>query len=258
MLIDCALDFNTAWNRIEYTSCDKVLEFVQTHQIEILYILETHVHADHISGAPYVKSKLPNDPPVCIGSRISEVQQVFSDILELKDSVSGSATEFDQTWKDGDEFKVGSLNFQVMHTPGHTPACACYKVGDAIFTGDTIFHSSIGTARCDFPGGSAETMYASVQKILALPPSTRLYWGHDYPGQDREFQWGMTIAEVKATNKQVKDGTDEATYINARTTRDAGLRPPGLIYQSLQVNIRAGRFPEPVNGKTFLKMPLTL
>ena len=212
--------------------------------------------SDHISGAPHLKSKYFPNAQICIGSCITQVQRTFNEIFNLT-NVSGTGSEFDRLFADGAEFKVGSLTFQVMHTPGHTPACACYIVGDAIFTGDTIFHSTMGTARCDFPGGSAEQMYRSVQRILALPAETRIYWAHDYPGTNREFAWGTTVAEVKANNKHIKDGIDAKAYITMRETRDAQLNPPGLLYPSLQTNVRAGLLPDPEsNGTRFLKTPI--
>jgi glyoxylase-like metal-dependent hydrolase (beta-lactamase superfamily II) len=256
VVIDCAVDYTLLHNRIEFTHCTEILEFIRRENLNITYILETHVHADHITGAPFLKSQLASHPKIGIGARISEVQRTFTGLLNLS-GVSGTGSEFDSLFADNQVFSAGSLTIQVMNTPGHTPACVCYRIGDAVFTGDTIFHNSIGTARCDFPGGSAADLYASVQRILALPVDTRVFWGHDYPGSNRERQFKTSIADIKASNKQVNDSIDQKTYIAARMARDAQLNPPGLLYPSLQLNVRAGELPEPEsNNQRYIKLPL--
>ena len=218
-------------------------------------MLETHAHADHLSAAPYLKEK--TGAPIGIGARITEVQRTFAPVFGLED-VSGDGREFDRLFRDGETITIGGLQVEVMHTPGHTPACVSYRIGEAVFVGDTLFMPDYGTARADFPGGDARTLYRSIHRLLALPDATRLYLCHDYkaPGRDH-FAWETTVGEEKTRNIHVGGGVDEASFVAMREARDATLAAPVLLLPSLQVNIRAGRLPDPDrDGRRFLRIPL--
>ena len=218
-------------------------------------MLETHAHADHLSAAPYLKEK--TGAPIGIGARITEVQRTFAPVFGLED-VSGDGREFDRLFRDGETITIGGLQVEVMHTPGHTPACVSYRIGEAVFVGDTLFMPDYGTARADFPGGDARTLYRSIHRLLALPDATRLYLCHDYkaPGRDH-FAWETTVGEEKTRNIHVGGGVDEASFVAMREARDATLAAPVLLLPSLQVNIRAGRLPDPDrDGRRFLRITL--
>ena len=220
-------------------------------------MLETHAHADHLSGAPYIKLK--TGAKVSIGEHIRDVQRIFRPVFNATD-VSGDGSEFDHLFKDGERFKVGAIDAEVMYTPGHTPACVSYKIGDAVFVGDTMFMPDYGTARADFPGGDAHALFRSIQRILSLPPETRLFMCHDYkaPGRD-QYAWETTVGEEKARNVHVHEGVSENEFVAMRTARDAKLAAPLLLLPSIQVNIRAGHFPPAeVNGVHYLKVPVKL
>jgi len=255
-VVDSVLDFDYASGRTSTTSADEVIAFIQDNGFEVEWILETHAHADHLSAAPYIKSKLGGK--IAIGEHITTVQGVFADVFREGEAFKRDGSQFDALFKEGDTFKIGALEGSVMHTPGHTPACVTYHIGDALFVGDTIFMPDFGSARCDFPGGSAETLYNSVQRILALPDETRMFVGHDYlPAGRDEYVWETTVGEQRKNNIHVGECCDRDDFIKRRTERDATLAMPRLILPSIQVNIRAGNMPEPDEaGRVFLKVPV--
>lgn len=255
-LIDSVLNYCPASGRTHTQSADAMIEFVRAEALTVEWILETHVHADHLSAAPYLKETLGGR--IGIGNHISTVQDVFGDIFDAGPDFARDGSQFDHLFDDGERFSIGEVEAEAIWTPGHTPACMVYHIGDAAFVGDTLFMPDFGTARCDFPGGDAATLYRSVQKIYALPDETRLFMCHDYmaPGRE-EFAWETTVAEQKASNIHLKTGTTEAEFVQMRTQRDATLSMPTLILPSVQVNMRAGHLPEPAkNGRRYLKIPL--
>jgi glyoxylase-like metal-dependent hydrolase (beta-lactamase superfamily II) len=254
-IVDPVLDYDPKSGRTRTASADKVVDFVTANDLRVEWILETHAHADHITAAPYLKRKLGGK--VAIGHRIATVQSVFKGIFNLEAGFRTDGSQFDALFKDGGTFRIGGLAAEVMAVPGHTPACVAYRVGDAVFVGDTMFMPDVGTARCDFPGGDAKTLHASVHRILALPPETRLFMCHDYPPQGRPVAFETTVAEQRAKNIHVRDGVTETEFVEMRTKRDATLEMPMLILPSVQVNIRAGeRPPAEANGTAYLKIPL--
>lgn len=255
-IIDSVLDFDYASGHTDTKSADEVIAYVKAEGLEPEWLLESHVHADHLSAAPYIQEQVGGK--IGIGDQISVVQDVFGKVFNEGTAFQRDGSQFDKLFKEGDTFKIGDLEVNVMHTPGHTPACLTYVVEDAAFVGDTMFMPDFGTARCDFPGGSAETLYSSIQKILSLPDETKIFVGHDYkaPGRD-EFAWETTVAEQKARNIHVAAGKDKDTFIDMRTKRDAELNVPKLIVPAIQVNMRAGQMPEPdANGQVYLKVPI--
>ena len=254
-IIDPVLDYDHRTGRVSHRSADDLLGFVADQGLSVDWVLETHAHADHLSAAPYLKEK--TGAPIGIGARITEVQRTFAPVFGLED-VSGDGREFDRLFRDGETITIGGLQVEVMHTPGHTPACVSYRIGEAVFVGDTLFMPDYGTARADFPGGDARTLYRSIHRLLALPDATRLYLCHDYkaPGRDH-FAWETTVGEEKTHNIHVGGGVDEASFVAMREARDATLAAPVLLLPSLQVNIRAGRLPDPDrDGRRFLRIPL--
>ena len=254
-IIDPVLDYDHRTGRVSHRSADDLLGFVADQGLSVDWVLETHAHADHLSAAPYLKEK--TGAPIGIGARITEVQRTFAPVFGL-DDVSGDGREFDRLFRDGETIALGGLQVEVMHTPGHTPACVSYRIGEAVFVGDTLFMPDYGTARADFPGGDARTLYRSIHRLLALPDATRLYLCHDYkaPGRDH-FAWETTVGEEKTHNIHVGGGVDEASFVAMREARDATLAAPVLLLPSLQVNIRAGRLPDPDrDGRRFLRIPL--
>jgi glyoxylase-like metal-dependent hydrolase (beta-lactamase superfamily II) len=256
-VVDPVLNFDQRSGEAKLESADAVLDGARRQDLKIVRILETHVHADHLSAAPYIKQK--TGAPVCIGEHIRDVQQIFRPVFNA-DDVSGTGSEFDHLFKDGERFSLGGLEGEVIYTPGHTPACVSYKIGDAVFVGDTMFMPDYGTARADFPGGDARSLYRSIRRILDLPPETRLFMCHDYkaPGRD-SFAWETTVAEERAKNVQVHDGISEDEFVAKRTARDKTLSTPQLLLPSIQVNMRAGKFPPAEeNGVRYLKVPLKL
>lgn len=254
-LIDPVLDYDPNGGRVGTASADKILDQIAEQGLTLEWVLETHAHADHLSAAHHIREK--TGAKIGIGGRIVEVQAVFKPIFDA-DDVSTDGAEFDHLFEDGETFNLGTEQVKVLHTPGHTPACVSYLIGDAAFVGDTIFMPDAGSARTDFPGGDAPTLFASVHKILALPGETKIFVGHDYgAGGKREPAWETTVAEQKAKNIHVHDGVDEAAYVKMRTERDATLAVPRLILPSLQVNIRAGAMPPPEkDGNVYLKIPV--
>ncbi|MEZ5912438.1 MAG: MBL fold metallo-hydrolase [Paracoccaceae bacterium] len=255
-VIDSVLDYDPASGRTSTASADAVIAYIRQEGLDLAWVLETHVHADHLSAAPYIQERLGGK--IGIGKNITIVQDTFGKIFNEGTEFQRDGSQFDALFSDGDSFMIGQMRGDVLHTPGHTPACLTYVIGDAAFVGDTLFMPDFGTARCDFPGGSASTMYDSVQRILALPDETRIFVGHDYkaPGRD-EFAWESTVGEQKALNLHVGGGKTREDFVAMREARDATLGMPRLILPSLQVNMRAGHMPEPEdNGVSYLKLPV--
>jgi glyoxylase-like metal-dependent hydrolase (beta-lactamase superfamily II) len=254
-IIDSVLDYDPKSGRTRTTSADQVIEFVRAHQLTVDWILETHAHADHLSAAPYLKKHLGGQ--IAIGEQITRVQKVFKGIFNLEPQFKLDGSQFDRLLADGQSLAVGSLTGTVMAVPGHTPACVAYQFGDAVFVGDTLFMPDVGTARCDFPGGDAKTLYASTRKILGLPPQTRLFMCHDYPPNGRPIAFETTVAEQRAKNIHVHDGISQEQFVQMRTQRDATLEMPVLILPAVQINIRAGEMPpKESNGTAYVKIPI--
>ena len=256
-IVDPVRDYDHKSGRASTVSADRVLAKAAERGVKVDWILETHAHADHLTAAPYLKAK--TGAQVAIGEHIREVQKIFKEVFNASD-VSGDGREFDRLVRDGDRLALGTLEIEVMHLPGHTPADVAYRIGDAVFVGDTIFMPDYGTARADFPGGDAAQLYRSIRRLLSLPPETRLFMCHDYkaPGRDH-YAWQTTVAEERARNIHVHDGRSEADFVALRTTRDATLAAPVLLLPSVQVNIRAGHFPPPdPNGISYLRIPVRL
>ena len=255
-VIDSVLDFDYASGHTDTRSADEVIAYIQEKGLDLQWILETHVHADHLSAAPYIQERLGGK--IGIGDRITVVQDTFGKIFNEGTQFQRDGSQFDQLFHEGDSFHIGQLRGDVLHTPGHTPACLTYVIGDAAFVGDTLFMPDFGTARCDFPGGSAATLFDSVQKIMALPDETRIFVCHDYkaPGRD-DYEWETTVGQQKALNVHVGGGKSREEFVEMRESRDATLAMPRLIIPSLQVNMRAGQMPEPEdNGTSYLKVPI--
>ena len=254
-IIDSVLDYDPKSGRTSTAAADEVIAFVHANQLQVAWILETHAHADHLTAAPYLKEKLGGR--TAIGANIRIVQEVFKGIFNLESSFATDGSQFDHLFAEGETFQIGQLAGEVMYLPGHTPACVGYRIGNAVFVGDTIAMPDVGTARCDFPGGDASILYQSIKKLLSLPPDTRLFMCHDYPPAGRDVCFETTVAAEREKNIHVHDGVDEATYVDMRTTRDQGLAMPVLILPAVQVNIRAGHLPPPEqNGVSYLKIPL--
>ena len=254
-VVDPVLDFDPASGRTSTTSADKMIEFVKGENLEIDWILETHVHADHLSGAPYIQEQLGGK--TAIGANVTAVQNTFKGVFNLKD-LATDGSQFDHLFADDESFDIGAIAGRVIATPGHTPACITYVIGDAAFVGDTLFMPDFGSARTDFPGGDATQLYESVQKILSLPDETRLFMCHDYkaPGRD-VYAWETSVAEQRASNIHINDTVSREAFVEMREGRDSQLGMPKLILPSLQVNLCAGRLPEPEdNDIRYLKIPL--
>ena len=254
IVIDSVLNYDPKSGRTKTESADEVITFIQDNRLQLEWILETHAHADHLTAAPYIQEKLGGK--IAIGDHITTVQGVFKGVFNL-DDVAIDGSQFDALIKEGEAIKFGNLSFKALYVPGHTPACMAYEIGDSIFVGDTLFMPDVGTARCDFPGGSASNLYHSIQSILKYPPSTKLYMCHDYPPNGRAPEYQCTVADQKKNNIHVHDGVTEEQFVAMRNKRDAGLQMPVLILPSIQVNIRAGHMPKPEgNGTAYLKIPL--
>ena len=254
-IIDSVLDYDPKSGRTKTTSADKVIDYVRTHQLKVEWILETHAHADHLTAAPYLKAQLGGR--TAIGDHITAVQKVFKGIFNLEQTFKLDGSQFDHLFKPGEAIQVGALSGEALYVPGHTPACMAYKFGDAVFVGDTLFMPDVGTARCDFPGGDAKTLYASTRTLLDLPSDTRLFMCHDYPPAGRDVKFETTVAEQRAHNIHLHDGITEEQFIAMRTKRDATLEMPVLILPAVQINIRAGELPpKEDNGISYAKIPL--
>lgn len=255
-VIDSLLDFDQASGRTRTDSADKMIAFVRAQGLTCEWIIDTHVHADHLTAAPHIQQELGGKTG--IGAHISTVQKVFARIFNEGQSFHTDGSQFDHLFQDGETYKIGNLEARAIHTPGHTPACMSHLIGDALFVGDTIFMPDFGTARCDFPGGDAGTLYDSIQKLFALPDATRVFLCHDYkaPGRN-DYVWETTIGAEKQSNIHVKAGTSRDEFIQMRTSRDATLAMPKLILPSVQINMRAGDLPEPEdNGQRYMKIPI--
>ncbi len=255
-IVDSVLDLDYAAGRTATASADAIIAHVRAHGLRVEWLLETHVHADHLSAAPYLQRALGGK--IGIGENITVVQGIFGKVFNAGTEFERDGSQFDRLFREQDRFGIGALSGQVLHTPGHTPACLTYVIGDAAFVGDTLFMPDYGTARCDFPGGSAETMWDSIQKVLSLPDETRIFLCHDYkaPGRD-DYRWETTVAEEKAHNVHVGAGITREQFVKMRTERDATLDMPRLIIPSIQVNMRAGQMPPAEdNGTVYLKVPL--
>ncbi len=255
-IVDSGLEFDYAAGRARVDSADAIIEYVRAEGLQVQWVLETHVHADHLSAAPYLQDTLGGQTG--IGEHIREVQEIFGKVFNAGTDFARDGSQFDRLFRDGDRFWIGGLEARVMHTPGHTPACLTYVIGDAAFVGDTLFMPDYGTARCDFPGGDARALFRSIQKVLALPPETRLFLCHDYKAEGRDqFAPMTTVAEQRRANIHVHDGVTEDEFVALRTERDATLGMPRLILPSVQVNMRAGDMPPAEdNGQVYLKVPI--
>lgn len=255
-VIDPVLDFDPSSGRTSHASADQVIEYISSNNLKVLWLLETHAHADHLSAAPYLQQKLGGK--IAIGEHITKVQTVFGQLFNVADDFRRDGSDFDALLADGDTFSIGNLPVTVMHVPGHTPACIAYVIGDAAFVGDTMFMPDYGTARADFPGGDARQLFRSLRRILALPPETRLFMCHDYlPAGRNTYTWETTVKAEREGNIHAHDGVSEDDFVHMREARDATLEMPRLILPSVQINMRAGRFPPAEgNGVVYLKLPV--
>ena len=254
-IIDPVLDYSPNSGTVDVRSVSAIVAAAEAAGYSVVWSLETHAHADHLSGSPYVKAK--TGARIGIGENIREVQRIFRPVFNATD-LKTDGSDFDHLFADGERFRIGGLEVEVIYTPGHTPACVSYKIGDAVFVGDTLFMPDYGTARADFPGGDAHELYRSIQRLLSLPPETRLFMCHDYkaPGRDH-YAWETTVAEERQNNVQVGGGVSEDRFVAMRNARDATLSAPTLLLPSIQVNMRAGRFPAAeANGVKYLKIPV--
>ena len=253
-LVDSVMDFDYASGRLAFDSADRLIARVRERELKVDWILETHVHADHLSAAPYIQEALGGK--IGIGARITTVQETFGKVFNEGTEFQRDGSQFDALFEDGDTFQIGTITAFAMHTPGHTPACMVYVVGDAAIVGDTLFMPDGGSARADFPGGDAGQLYDSIQKVLALPDDTRLFMCHDYGPGGRDIAWETTVGEQRATNIHVGNGRTREDFVRFRTERDAQLKVPGLIIPSLQVNMRAGEVPKDADGTPMMKVPV--
>ncbi len=256
VIIDPVLDFDYKSGRTATRGAQRLVDFVRANDLQLKWVLETHAHADHLSAAPFIKNELGGR--IGIGEHIQDVQKIFKEVFDLEKEFLPNGAQFDHLFSDGDTFTVGAMTFEVMHTPGHTPADIAYLIdGQKAFVGDTLFMPDVGTARCDFPGGSATTLFRSIKKLLALPTTTEIYICHDYPPQGREHEYCTTVGAQREHSKHVHDGVSEAEFVQMREARDATLDMPRLILPSIQVNIRAGEMPPADDeGKVYLKLPI--
>ena len=253
-IVDSVMDIDYAAGRITYESADEIIQYVQDNNLEVEWLIETHVHADHLSAAPYIQAKTGGK--IGIGEHIKTVQDVFGKVFNEGTEFQRDGSQFDALFKDGDTYTVGSMNVVAIHTPGHTPACMVHVFGDAAFVGDTLFMPDGGSARADFPGGDAGILFDSIQKVLSLPEEMRLFMCHDYGPNGRDIQWETTVGDEKKHNIHVGEGKTKEEFVKFRTERDAQLDMPRLIIPSLQVNMRAGEIPRDKDGNPMLKVPV--
>ncbi|MCC2103873.1 MAG: MBL fold metallo-hydrolase [Hyphomicrobiales bacterium] len=254
-IVDSVMDFDYAAGRISYESADKIIDFVRGEGLDVQWLIETHVHADHLSAAPYIQQKLGGQ--IGIGEKIVTVQNTFGKVFNEGTEFQRDGSQFDRLFADGDTYEIGGMKAFAIHTPGHTPACMTHVIGDAAFVGDTLFMPDGGSARADFPGGDARTLYRSIRRVLSLPGEMRLFMCHDYGPNNREIRWETTVADERAHNIHVRDGIGEDEFVKMREARDATLDMPKLIIPSLQVNMRGGELPPAdEEGKRFLKVPI--
>ncbi len=258
VVIDPVLDYEPKASKTWTESAEEVIDFVKQENLNLHYILETHAHADHLSGSQVIQESFP-EAKIGVGERITEVQKVFKDVFDLPDDFPTDGRQFDLLLSEEEPLEAGSLNIETIFTPGHTPACATYKIDDAVFTGDALFMPDMGTGRCDFPGGSAEDMYESVHKLYELPEDTRVLVGHDYQPGGRDLEWESTIGEQKEKNVQIPAARPKEEFVKFRTERDATLEAPRLLFQSVQVNVDAGNLPEPSKNEVrYLRIPVNV
>ncbi len=256
-VIDPVLDYDPKSGRTRTDGAQRVIEFVRTHNLTVDWVLETHAHADHLSAAPFVREQVGGK--IAIGDKITAVQAIFKNVFNLEKQFLVDGSQFDKLFAEGETFNIGDIDAEVIYTPGHTPADMSWRIGDAVFVGDTIFMPDVGTARCDFPGGNAHTLYQSIQTLLSMPEDTRLFMCHDYPGKHREHAFLTTVAEQKKHNIHVHDGVTEQQFVAMREARDKTLEMPRLILPSIQLNIRAGQMPPAEdNGTVYFKIPVNL
>ena len=254
-VIDSVLDFDYSSGDIDYLNADKIISYIDQNKLDVEWLIETHVHADHLSASPYIQKKLGGK--IGISEKISDIQNIFGKTFNAGTEFQRDGSQFDKLFKDNDEYKIGNINCKVIHTPGHTPACTAHIIGDTIFVGDTLFMPDLGSARADFPGGDARQLYRSIQKILSYPDHTKIFICHDYPPSSREVKWSTTIGEQKKNNIHVKTSIPEDEFVKIREARDKTLNMPKLIIPSIQVNMRAGNLPPPEdNGSVYIKVPI--
>lgn len=254
-IVDPVLDYDPKSGRTRSTSADALIAFINEKQLQVQWILETHAHADHLSAAHYLRTKVGGK--IAIGAAITQVQTVFKGLFNLEPGLRTDGQQFDHLFRDGETFSIGALNARALAVPGHTPACMAFQVGDAVFVGDTLFMPDVGTARCDFPGGNAHALYQSIHKLLSLPGDTRLYMCHDYPPPGRAPAWETTVATQRESNIHIHDGVSEDAFVKMRSARDATLEMPVLILPAVQLNIRAGEMPpKEANGVAYFKIPI--
>ena len=254
-VIDSVLDFDYSSGEIDYVNADKIISYVDQNKLNVEWLIETHVHADHLSASPYIQKKLGGK--IGISEKISDIQNIFGKTFNAGTEFQRDGSQFDKLFKDNDEYKIGNINCKVINTPGHTPACTAHVIGNSIFVGDTLFMPDLGSARADFPGGDARQLYRSIQKILSYPDETRIFVCHDYPPSSREVKWSTTVGEQKENNVHVKTSILEDEFVKIREARDKTLNMPKLIIPSIQVNMRAGNLPPPEdNGSVYIKVPI--
>jgi glyoxylase-like metal-dependent hydrolase (beta-lactamase superfamily II) len=254
-VIDSVLDFDYSSGDIDYVNADKIISYVDQNKLNVEWLIETHVHADHLSASPYIQKKLGGK--IGISEKISDIQNIFGKTFNAGTEFQRDGSQFDKLFKDNDEYKIGNINCKVINTPGHTPACTAHVIGNSIFVGDTLFMPDLGSARADFPGGDARQLYRSIQKILSYPDHTRIFVCHDYPPSSREVKWATTVGEQKENNVHVKTSILEDEFVKIREARDKTLNMPKLIIPSIQVNMRAGNLPPPEdNGSVYIKVPI--
>ncbi len=254
-VIDSVLDFDYSSGDIDYVNADKIISYVDQNKLNVEWLIETHVHADHLSASPYIQKKLGGK--IGISEKISDIQNIFGKTFNAGTEFQRDGSQFDKLFKDNDEYKIGNINCKVINTPGHTPACTAHVIGKSIFVGDTLFMPDLGSARADFPGGDARQLYRSIQKILSYPDQTRIFVCHDYPPSSREVKWSTTVGEQKENNVHVKTSILEDEFVKIREARDKTLNMPKLIIPSIQVNMRAGNLPPPEdNGSVYIKVPI--
>lgn len=253
-VLDAVMEFDYAAGKLTTNMADDIIAYINTHQLKLEWIIETHVHADHLSAAPYIQEK--SGGRIAIGREITTVQDTFGKIFNEGTAFQRDGSQFDRLFEDGDTYQIGQLACATLHTPGHTPACMAHIIGDSVFVGDTLFMPDGGSARCDFPGGDAGILYDSIQRILALPEQMRLFVCHDYGPNGREFAWETSVGEQRRDNIHIRDGISKAEFVEMRTSRDASLSMPTLIIPSLQVNMRAGEIPADDDGQMTLKIPV--
>ena len=254
-VIDSVLDFDYSSGDIDYVNADKIISYVDQNKLNVEWLIETHVHADHLSASPYIQKKLGGK--IGISEKISDIQNIFGKTFNAGTEFQRDGSQFDKLFKDNDMYKIGNINCKVINTPGHTPACTAHVIGNSIFVGDTLFMPDLGSARADFPGGDARQLYRSIQKILSYPDETRIFVCHDYPPSSREVKWSTTVGEQKENNVHVKTSILEDEFVKIREARDKTLNMPKLIIPSIQVNMRAGNLPPPEdNGSVYIKVPI--